>query len=294
MKFSQVAWACLAAAASVQSQEAPVKVKPYPQGAPLLDNQVYQGCFSSRGELQKIYSDRNVSNGACAGACKAKYNVYAMNGATCYCGDTYPAAKDLVDQDKCNYNCPGYPFDACGGIKDGTFYDVFNSGLDVVVENFVPTVTSTSSIPSATPTDVSNAPSTTAGQDAVTSASNAPAESGKADSGNGGPSIGGIIAGVVVGVVAMAAIAGAIFWWVRRKRNSEIEEEHRRNAAVNSFIAGAKPPSSSGGISMTDSRMDPGFAHRRMSDGSIADNQDYSRKILRVRFHSFHSVRGTN
>ncbi|EEY16991.1 conserved hypothetical protein [Verticillium alfalfae VaMs.102] len=80
----------------------------------------------------------------------------------------------------------------------------------------------------------------------------------------------------------MAAIAGAIFWWVRRKRNSEIEEEHRRNAAVNSFIAGAKPPSSSGGISMTDSRMDPGFAHRRMSDGSIADNQDYSRKILRV------------
>ncbi|CRK06865.1 hypothetical protein BN1723_006547 [Verticillium longisporum] len=282
MKFSQVAWACLAAATSVQSQEAPVQVKPYPQGAPLLDNQVYQGCFSSRGELQKIYSDRNVSNGACAGACKAKYNVYAMNGATCYCGNTYPAAKDLVDQDKCNYNCPGYPYDACGGIKDGTFYDVFNSGLDVVVENFVPTVTSTSSIPAATTTEVSNTPSTTAGQDAVTTASSAPVETDSGESGNGGPSIGGIIAGVVVGVVAMAAIAGAIFWWVRRKRNSEIEEEHRRNAAVNSFIAGAKPPSSSGGISMTDSRMDPGFAHRRMSDGSIADNQDYSRKILRV------------
>lgn len=68
---------------------------------------------------------------------------------------------------------------------------------------------------------------------------------------------------------------------MRRKRNQEIEEEHRRNAAVNAFIG--KPPRSSGGTSTTDSRMDPVMAHRRMSDGSIADNQDYSRRILRVR-----------
>ena len=69
---------------------------------------------------------------------------------------------------------------------------------------------------------------------------------------------------------------------MRRKRNSEIEEEHRRNAAVNAFISGSKPPGSSGSISMTDSRLDPIMAHRRLSDGSIADNEDYSRKILRV------------
>ncbi|CCF45533.1 hypothetical protein CH063_14585 [Colletotrichum higginsianum] len=68
---------------------------------------------------------------------------------------------------------------------------------------------------------------------------------------------------------------------VQSRRNAEIEEEHRRNAAVNAFIGGPKPPSSSG-MSMSDSRMDPTLAHRRMSDGSIADNQDYSRKILRV------------
>jgi cell wall integrity and stress response component len=61
----------------------------------------------------------------------------------------------------------------------------------------------------------------------------------------------------------------------------EIEEEHRRNAAVNAFISGSKPPSTAGSISMSDARLDP-MAHRRMSDGSIADNEDYSRKILRV------------
>lgn len=69
---------------------------------------------------------------------------------------------------------------------------------------------------------------------------------------------------------------------MRRRRNAEIEEEHRRNAAVNAFINGSKPPSTSGSISMTDSRLDPVMAHRRLSDGSIADNEDYSRRILRV------------
>jgi cell wall integrity and stress response component len=94
--------------------------------------------------------------------------------------------------------------------------------------------------------------------------------------------VAGIAAGVVVGVVVIAALIGGGFFYLRRKRNREIEEEYRRNAAVNAFIG--KPPGSSGGGSMTDSRMDPVMAHRRMSDGSIADNQDYSRRILRVSF----------
>lgn len=98
-----------------------------------------------------------------------------------------------------------------------------------------------------------------------------------------GPNVAGIAAGVVVGVVCVSGIIGGIFFWLRRKRNAEIEEEHRRNAAVNAFISGGgKPPSSSGGLSMSDSRLDP-VMNRRMSDGSIADNQDYSRRILRVR-----------
>lgn len=73
----------------------------------------------------------------------------------------------------------------------------------------------------------------------------------------------------------------------RRRRPPHLQplhknRPHRRNAAVNSFISGGKPPSSSGGLSMSDARLDPVIAHRRMSDGSIADNEDYSRRILRV------------
>jgi cell wall integrity and stress response component len=88
------------------------------------------------------------------------------------------------------------------------------------------------------------------------------------------------VAGVVVAVVVIAAAVAGGFFYMRRKRNQEIEEEHRRNAAVSAFIG--NPPGSSSGTSMTDSRLDPVMAQRRMSDGSIADNQDYSRRILRV------------
>ena len=85
----------------------------------------------------------------------------------------------------------------------------------------------------------------------------------------------------MAGVVVAGAIAAGAFFFLRKKRNAELEEEHRRNAAVNAFISGGKPPRSSGGMSIADSRMDP-VMNRRMSDGSIADNQDYSRRILRV------------
>lgn len=95
---------------------------------------------------------------------------------------------------------------------------------------------------------------------------------------SGGPNVAGIAGGSVVGVVVLLGAVGAMFFYMRRKRNAEIEEEHRRNAAVNSFIGGGH---STGG-SVTDARLEPIMAQRRMSDGSIKDNEDYSRRILRV------------
>lgn len=97
-----------------------------------------------------------------------------------------------------------------------------------------------------------------------------------------GTNTGAIAGGVVVGVLAVASIIGGIMFYLRRKRNREIEEEHHRNA-VNSFTG--KTPS------ITDSRLDPVMAQRRMSDGSIADNHDYSRKILRVCDFVFSAVK---
>ena len=143
-----------------------------------------------------------------------------------------------------------------GGIEGGgKFYSVFNTGVEVSVEYM--------DDPAA-----SSTPSDTAPVETVTQGS-----SGKAN-------VGGIAAGVVVGVLAFAGIGGGIFFYMKRKRNQEIEEEHRRNAAVSGFMG--HKPGSSGAISITDSRLDPGMVQRRLSDGSIADNQDYSRKILRV------------
>lgn len=95
-----------------------------------------------------------------------------------------------------------------------------------------------------------------------------------------GPNTAGIAAGVVVGVVVLAAIIGGVFFYLRRQKRQSVEEEYRRQAAVNSFVSGGKLHTSNS--SMTDSRLDPEFMARRQSNGSIADNEDYSRRILKV------------
>jgi len=100
------------------------------------------------------------------------------------------------------------------------------------------------------------------------------------NSGSSGPSKAGIAAGVVVGVLALAGIIGGVFLFLRYKRRKEVEDEYRRAAAINEFVGKAPGTSHS---SLADSRLDPEvMMHRRQSDGSIADNQDYSRRILQV------------
>lgn len=155
-------------------------------------------------------------------------------------------------------------------------WSVYNTGITLLVKH-LPEDETTSSKPSSTSISTPTSTSTT------TSATATPTDTPTSEpsSSDGGPNVAGIAAGVVVGVVVIAALMGGGFFYMRRKRNREIEDEHRRNAAVSSFIG--KAPGSSAG-SMTDSRLDPVLAHRRMSDGSIADNQDYSRRILRVGF----------
>lgn len=113
---------------------------------------------------------------------------------------------------------------------------------------------------------------------AATTASATPTDSGSSDS-DSKPNTAGIAAGVVVGVVGLAAIVGGVWFFMRRRRQRQAEEDYRRNAAgVNDFINGGKTSASS----MNDSRIDPSFMDRRQSNGSIADNEDYSRRILKV------------
>ncbi|KAF2723407.1 WSC-domain-containing protein [Polychaeton citri CBS 116435] len=102
----------------------------------------------------------------------------------------------------------------------------------------------------------------------------------------------GIAAGVVVGVIAVAAIAGGLFFFLRHKRRQQQEEENKKTQVSDFMRAGNangmtyehKSPGTAGGWStLSDSRLDPELANgRRNSVGSIADDQDYSRRILRV------------
>ncbi|KAI1413404.1 hypothetical protein F5Y13DRAFT_29471 [Hypoxylon sp. FL1857] len=268
MSFRQIAVVAVLALASVSTA-----TKEKAPQSPIVGTDTVHGCYKSVGTMKKLNTDNFNSQGACAGFCrKNNYVVGASNSVDCWCGDEYPNKADLVDDDQCTEPCPGFGDDACGGLDT---YTVYNTGKRVSVgEAAEPGSSSSSSAGASKTSSVTNAPASTS--DTIETIT-APSDSDN----KGGPNVAGIAAGVVVGVVVVSAVLGGGFFWMRRKRNAEIEEEHRRNAAVNAFISGGKPPSSSGGLSMSDSRLDP-VMNRRMSDGSIADNQDYSRRILRV------------
>ncbi|KAK7970138.1 WSC domain-containing protein [Apiospora saccharicola] len=229
------------------------------------------GCYKSKGTLKSAGENGFQTQGECAKTCRALGKpVGATQVKECWCGDTYPPKSSLTKDDACGEPCPGYGVDACGGLGAWT---VYNIGIRKQVADDPDPSTSSSKAPAEA---TSSAPAAS-----TSSAAPSATASDDADSGNKTNTV-GIAVGVVVGLIVLSAICGGAFFFYRRRRNAEIEEEHRRNAAVNAFIAGGKPPSSSGGLSLSDQRLDPVMAQRRMSDGSIADNEDYSRRILRV------------
>ena len=96
----------------------------------------------------------------------------------------------------------------------------------------------------------------------------------------------GIAAGVAVGVVVVAAIVAGVMLFLRRRRQQAAEEDYSRKNQISDFMRGGhandpRPPPTAYS-NMSDSRLDPGAAGRRNSIGSIADDQDYSRRILKV------------
>ena len=95
-----------------------------------------------------------------------------------------------------------------------------------------------------------------------------------------GPNKAGIAAGTVVGFAALCAIGGGLFFFLRNRRRKRAQEEDYNRSNENPFNTNNLPSSAA---SMSDSRLEPSvMMQRRQSDGSIADNQDYSRRILKV------------
>ncbi|EAS36435.3 cell wall integrity and stress response component [Coccidioides immitis RS] len=234
-----------------------------------INKETSQGCYKSSGSMKSQGPYTFQSVGYCRGVCeKLKKPAMALSkGSHCYCGDKLPPKSQKTDDDDCKITCDGYPKEYCGGKKT---FSVFNTERNDEVESdddSVLTATGTStSPPMQTITQSGHTVVVTAG--------------GDADKKGGGPNKAGIAAGVVVGVVVLAAIIGGIFFFLKYKKRKEVMEEYRRNATISNFVAGGKPYSEG---SMSDSRLEPSLmSQRRQSNGSIADDQDFSRRILKV------------
>ncbi|KAJ9654305.1 Protein SLG1 [Neophaeococcomyces mojaviensis] len=233
-------------------------------------------CYSSPGPLKQDNTNTFQTSGLCQTVCgNQNHAVMAITGgSTCYCGDMLPALDSQVDISFCNSPCQGFGQQSCGGIG---YWQVYLTGLTGDVQTAPNSTTSSSSAPASTSTHaVQSTIIVTASATAkppIASGSNSGGSSG-----GSGPNKVGIAVGVVVGVIAVAAIAGAVIMYLKQKRRKEIEEEHKAAAAVNQFIGSRSSDTKS------DSRLDPSMAsYRRESIGSIADERDFSRRILQVR-----------
>lgn len=96
----------------------------------------------------------------------------------------------------------------------------------------------------------------------------------ESSSGGGGVS-GGAAAGIAIGILALIGIGAGAFFFIRRRRREDYQKQYE----------GSHFGSSPGSLSRPfapDQRLEPGMVQKRESVGSLADEQDYSRKILRV------------
>jgi cell wall integrity and stress response component len=221
--------------------------------------------------------------------------VMGLNkGSDCWCGSALPPESDKVDKENCNTGCTGFGTDNCGG---NNAFSVYLTGYDDNVGTAAGSGagsssdsggSSSSNPPPSSPTEagsttVSQAPSviTKAGETIVVTAPGQVDATSQPSSEGGGSNKVGIAVGVVVGVVVLCALVGGGVFFIRHRKRKAIEEEYRRNQAINSFVTSDKPHSKGG--SLSDQRLDPSAVHqRRQSDGSIADELDFSRRILQV------------
>lgn len=232
-----------------------------------------KGCFKSSEPLEDQGFEPFQTRGLCQGICaKLRKPVFALvDGSNCFCGDLLPPKEDEIDGAECDTPCQGYDLELCGG---GGVFAAFLTGITKnKIDHFEP-----KKPPEDKPSDPEPPPPPQPSTVVVMVPSATPTHSKPKEKES--PSKIGIAVGVVVGFLALAGVIGGIFFYLRYQKRREAEEAYKNAASVNSFIESGKIPGRSISSS-NDSRLDP-IAARRMSDGSIADNQDFSRRILQV------------
>ncbi|KAG9245469.1 hypothetical protein BJ878DRAFT_533893 [Calycina marina] len=265
-----------AAAGLLQFTRASSSASPVNLKARQYRTQTLEGCYSSTGGAELNSTNLFNTDGYCQQMCYPleKAVVLLSEGTKCWCGDLLPNNATLVSDSKCNVPCTGDEDTYCGGY--GGYYTVWNDGYLLVEPDEAPLSTSStsSSISSTSATSSKSAAQTTSVVTTAPAATSSTSSSGQDSSTN----VAAVAAGTSVTLVALAAIGAGVFVFLRSKKRREIEEEHKKSAAQNSAFQ--KPPLSAG--SSFNSPLDPVVMARRQSDGSIADNQDYSRRILKV------------
>ncbi|KAG0132938.1 hypothetical protein HOY82DRAFT_483255 [Tuber indicum] len=208
---------------------------------------IYHGCYNSSGSLQTKGDDDFQSRGKCRETC-VKPPGYS------------------VDDSKCKQGCPGFEQETCG-TRLGDYFSVYLSGLE---EN--PDQDPLSSSSSSSPTSTAGGGSTTSHPTATPTSDRSEFPPSPPPEPKKSVDKASVAAGVVVGVLAVLAVGLGLFFFIRRRKRQQVEEEYKRSVAAREF---AKKP-------QQDHRLDPVMIQRRDSVGSIADNQDYSRRILKV------------
>lgn len=272
--------------------------------------QQYLGCYSSSQPLKSQGTWTYQSTGYCQTKClNISEPVFGLSdGDVCWCGSEIPATSGKTSNSNCDTPCQGWPSvnctyclhsqicnahaDTCTGGGGTAYFSIYLTGEQTNPPTYDGGDSSSSSSPSSsdttssgtstqTPTVVtSTGPGKTVIITKPASASTSSAAPTKQSSGSS--NVAGIAAGVVVGVVAVVSIIGGLFFYLRHRRRKAAEEEYARTNQVSDFMRGGerKPPPT-GYSNMSDSRLDP-ESNKRNSVGSLADNQDYSRRILRV------------
>ncbi|KAH1552395.1 hypothetical protein KXV74_006748 [Aspergillus fumigatus] len=254
---------------------------------------VSQGCFSDSTPLVDQGPYTYQSNGYCQQLCMKTSNnlVFALTkGSNCLCGNQLPAKSAKTADSDCNVKCAGWPDVMCGGQNT---FSVYLTGLSSNVAYYHDDDASTSANTNSSSTSTTNGGSTvtTGSQGQVvtqgeqTVVVTAPAGNGvgatnglNEEKNKDGPNTAAIAAGVVVGVVGFCSLVGAGFFLWRFRKRTNVRPQYSNNAGATEHFG--KPMSQD---SMSDSRFDGDFmAQRRQSNGSIDDDQDFSRRILQV------------
>ncbi|KAJ5668289.1 uncharacterized protein N7477_006859 [Penicillium maclennaniae] len=92
------------------------------------------GCYSSVPGLKDEGDFTFQSLGYCQEKCEqGGFRIAALTGGTqCLCGNEFPPSSALVDDDKCDLTCPGWPEDECGG---NDYYNVLSIGEYIEVSD---------------------------------------------------------------------------------------------------------------------------------------------------------------